>query len=60
MKIIQNIIRLNRVVINSIGEVFKKIVRYVPDNEVPDTHVDFYGADGEQFYGSDDRFLGKL
>lgn len=60
MRGIQNIIYLNRIILNSIGEVFKKIVRYVPDNEVPDTHVDFFGADGEQFYGSDDKFLGKL
>lgn len=41
--------------LNALGATIKKIIRYVPDNEVPDTHVKFGDADGVQLVGADDN-----
>ena len=56
-----NVIRLNTVKLNIVGGFLKKIIRYIPDNEVPDTHIQFYGVDNEPLIGSDDnKFYGKI
>lgn len=60
MKLTLNIVQLNRVVTNVIGDIARKISRYVPDDEVPDSHTPFYGADGQWLEGTDDEFYGKL
>ena len=55
-KILSNVIRLNAVVINSVSNFVKKVVRYFEDGELPDTHTQMYDADGVAFYGSDAKF----
>ena len=55
-KILLNVIYLSTIGINLIGSTIKKIIRYVPDGEVPDTHTQMYDADGVAFYGSDAKF----
>lgn len=50
-----NTIKLASVSLNTIGSSIKKIVRYVPDNEVPDTHVKFGDIDGVQLVGADNN-----
>lgn len=54
-KILLNTIRLASVSLNTLGATIKKIIRYVPDNKVPDTHVKFNDADGVQLAGADDN-----
>lgn len=55
-KVFLNVIRLGTVGLNVIGSTFKKIIRYLQDGEVPDTHTQMYDADGVAFYGSDAKF----
>ena len=57
--IVLNTIRLFHK-IATIGEHHKKIIRYVPDNEIPDTHIEFCDIEGIQYKGADDtKFYGK-
>lgn len=59
MKAMQlNNIPLNVINLNIVGETTKKISRYVPDDEIPDTHTEFY-VDTEAFYASDGGFYVK-
>ena len=37
----------------------KRVSRYVPDNEVPDTHVIMVGAGNEEFAAADGYFYVK-
>lgn len=52
-------IKLNVAYINVLGGVVNKFTRYVPDDEIPDTHTDFYTAT-DVFNASDGKFLAKL
>ena len=54
-----NTVLLNTVRINTVGTVMKKISRYVPDNEIPDSHTVLMTADSEQFMASDTGFYVK-
>lgn len=58
-KIYLNVISLNSMVINSFGTSSEKFTRYVPDNEIPDTHIDIY-AGSEVFNALDGKFLVKI
>lgn len=55
-KVFLNAVRLNAVVINSVGSFIKKVVRYFEDGNIPDTHTQMYDADGVAFYASDAKF----
>lgn len=55
-KILLNIIHLNTIGMNVVGSNFKKIVRYIKDGEVPDTHTAFYDADSQRVMASDAGF----
>lgn len=55
-KILLNIVRLSVAHLDKVGDVVKKIIRYVQDGEVPDTHTQMYDADGVALYGSDAKF----
>lgn len=54
-RVLLNTIRLASISLNAIGATIKRIIRYVPDNEVPDTHVKFGDADGIQLVGADNN-----
>lgn len=55
-----NIATLNAVSLNNAGMSIKKRSRYVPDNEIPDSHTAFYAADSEQFFAADTGFYVKM
>ena len=55
-KVFLNIVRIGQNALNVVGTAIKKIVRYLPDGELPDTHTQMYDADGVSFYGSDAKF----
>lgn len=55
-KVSLNVIRLASVGLNRVGNFIKKVIRYVEDGEVPDTHTPMYDADSVAFYGSDAKF----
>lgn len=57
-KIGLNVIYLNSIVLNSFGSTSNKFTRYVPDDEIPNTHIDIY-ADTELFSALDGKFLVK-
>lgn len=58
-KIKVNVVNLNKFALNSFGATSNKFNRYVPDDEIPDTHIDIY-ADTELFSALDGKFLVKL
>lgn len=53
-------IKLPVVILNSIGKKIKKIIRYVPDDEVPDTHIAMYDSASEQWEAADGKFYVKF
>ena len=55
-KVFLNIISLGSVGLNVIGSTYKKVVRYIKDGEVPDTHTALYDADNQRFVASDALF----
>ena len=52
--------KLNTIFLNVVS-LFKGLrettSRYVPDDKIPDTHIELYDADDELFSASDDRFM---
>lgn len=59
MKIKLNTIPLNIVNLNINAVVVKKIIRYVPDDQIPETHWEFH-SDSELFLAFDGGFYTKL
>ena len=56
MKLILNTIHLGTIYLNKLGEKIKKIIRYVEDGEVPDTHTQMYDSESTMFFGVDAKF----
>ena len=48
--------RLSVLGMNVIGNAIKKVVRYLNDGEVPDTHIQMRDVESVMFYGSDAKF----
>lgn len=59
MNIKLNTIPLNVINLNSDSVVIKKIIRYVPDDQIPETHIEFQ-SDSEIFLALDGGFYTKL
>lgn len=59
MNIKLNTIPLNVINLNANSVVIKKIIRYVPDDQIPETHIEFY-SDSEIFLALDGGFYTKL
>ena len=59
MKIKLNTIPLNIVNLNINTVVVKKIIRYVPDDQIPETHTEFQ-LDSKIFLALDGGFYTKL
>lgn len=59
MNIKLNTIPLNVINLNANSVVIKKIIRYVPDDQIPETHIEFH-SDSEIFLALDGGFYTKL